>query len=292
MRITDPDLFVILIADGDTLSDFSSYTGVPVDVVAHFYNMGTEPLENIMVYLRNETTDELIARDTISFSGLSINTCYEPDVATAIFSWTPDHDNIGANILKVYTQTIIGEPDPTDNSATLVYLVKPTDYATEVLDDPWDMTEATSSIPVWKTNDIDTLTGSWNPFLCTDSISGMFEGVLTNPSQANGLYLNTGAGSSDYIDADQFHNLSLAGMSETKTVITVHWLDSHENTGYIALTNPADTLRFVASDLGPWDLSSLSGSWTGDLKKFWLEFISPNVVSPTDVRIGWVKLTE
>jgi hypothetical protein len=58
------------------------------------------------------------------------------------------------------------------------------------------------------------------------------------------------------------------------------------------LTNPADTLRSVAADLGPWDLSSLSGSWAGDMKKFWLEFISQNVVSPTDVRIGWVKLTE
>jgi hypothetical protein len=267
---------------------------MPVGVMARFYNMGTEPLSNVAVFMRNETTDELIAKDTISFSGLSINSCYEPDVATAIFRWTPDYDNIGANILKVYTQTISGEPDPSDNSATLVYLVKPLDYANEVLDNPWDMTEVPPPAvpPAWYTKDIDSLTGSWNPYLCTDSITGMFEGVLTSPSQANGLYLNTGTGSSDYIDADRFHNLSLAGMSETRTLITVHWIDSDNDTSYIALADAADTLRSVAADLGPWDLSSLSGSWTGDVKKFWLEFISPNVVSLTDVRIGWVKLTE
>ncbi len=116
---------------------------------------------------------------------------------------------------------------------------------------------------------------------------------LENPTQTNALYLNTGSGSSDYIDADKFYNLSLAGMSEIRTIITVHWLDSEEETGYIALTGAADTLRAVAADLGPWDLSSLSGrAWTGDIEKVWLEFTSPNAFSPSDIRIGWVKLTE
>ncbi len=99
-------------------------------------------------------------------------------------------------------------------------------------------------------------------------------------------------GSSDYIDADRFHNLSLAGMSETKTIMTVHWIDSNNRSGYIVLGGAADTLRATAADLGPWDLASLSGSWTGDMQTFWLQFTSPNSMSPADVRIGWVKLTE
>lgn len=285
VRITDPDLSVILVADGDTLSDYSSNDSVAVDVVAHFYNMGTEPLRNIMVYMRNETTDELIATDTLNFNGLSINSCYEPDVATAIFSWTPDYDNIGANILRVYTQTIIDEPDPTDNSATLVYLVKPTDYATEVLDDPWDMTEATSGAPAWKTFDIDSLTGCWGGY--TDSISGMFEGVLSDATQANCLYLNTGSGSSDYIDADRFHNFSIAGRARSGVTFGLHWIDSNHHSGYIAVV---DTLEATAADLGPYDLSALSECWTGDIAKLWLECSGGNAFS--NVRIGWVKLTE
>jgi hypothetical protein len=287
VRITDPDLFVIRIADGDTLSDFSSYTDMPVGVMARFYNMGTEPLRNIIVFLRNETTDELIARDTISFSGLSINTCYEPDVATAIFRWTPDYDNIGANILKVYTQTIIGEPDPTDNSATLVYLVKPTDYATEVLDDPWDMTEATSSIPAWYTNDIDSLTGCWNSSAYTDSITGMFEGQLTDLSAANKLVLNTGSGVGDYIDADTYFNLSLAGRSNVTVDIELHWIDDHNNH---YSTGIGDSLTTAARDIGPIDISTLSVNWTGKIESIWIEFSGGN--SASSVRIGWIKLTE
>ncbi len=291
VRITDPDLFVVLAADSDTLSNYSSYDSVAVDVVARFYNMGTESLDSIEVYLTNLTTDELIAKDTISFSGLSTDSCYKPDVATAIFSWTPGYDDIGANILEVSTQIIANEPDPSDNSATLVYLVKPIDYATKVLDDPWDMTEATTNKPDWYTNDIDSLTGCWDNSAFTDSVSGMFEGALTNPTYSNGMYLNTGSGSSDYIDANRYINLSLAGMSETRTLITVHWLDSQDSTGYITLTTASDTLRAVAADLGPWDLSELSGSWTGDIKKLWLVFNGAGNLS-TDIRIGWVKLTE
>ncbi|MCD6587570.1 MAG: hypothetical protein J7K88_03370 [Candidatus Fermentibacteraceae bacterium] len=292
LRITDPDIFVVIPADGDTLTVNTSVAGTPFDPYAWVYNMGTEPLSNIKVYLEDITTDTtLIDSVYLSFSGLSTGSCYQTDRELASFrTITPDTSDIGVNIFRVYTERIQDEPDPSDNSATLVYMVRPGDYATEILDDPWDMTEATSSIPAWYTNDIDTLTGCWGGY--TDSISGMFEGVLSNPTTANALYLNTGTGSSDYIDADRFHNLSLAGMSETKTVITVHWLDSHENTGYIALTNPADTLRSVAADLGPWDLTSLSGSWTGDMQMFWLQFTSPNSMSPADVRIGWVKLTE
>jgi len=287
IRITDPDLYVVLAADGDTLSDNTSYDSAAVDVVAFFYNMGTEPLEDVEVFLRNETSDELIARDTVSFSGLSIDTCYTPDVATAIFSWTPDFDDIGANVLRVYTEEITGEPDPDDNSATLVYLVKPIDYAASVLDDPWDMDPPAPPIspPAWKTFDIDSLTGCWGSY--TDSISGMFEGTLSNPVNANALYLNTGSGRDDWIDADRFVNLSLAGYAEHSLSIEVHWMNS-DSSGYFV--DIQEDLGSTAADIGPVDLSSLSGNWTGDAIAFWLEFTGTNLA--TDVRIGCVRLTE
>ncbi|MCD6587613.1 MAG: hypothetical protein J7K88_03585 [Candidatus Fermentibacteraceae bacterium] len=115
-----------------------------------------------------------------------------------------------------------------------------------------------------------------------------FEGALTNPTQANALYLNVGSSSSDYIDADIYSNLSLAGRSSVKTAIELHWIDSDDNTGSVAI---GDTLRVIASDIEPIDLSALTGTWSGDIKKIWLEFTGNGNLSP-NVRIGWVKLTE
>ncbi len=289
LRITDPDIFVVIPADGDTLTDNASVAGTPFDPYAWVYNMGTEPLSSIKVYLADITTDTtLIDSVYLSFSGLSTGSCYQTDRALASFKTiTPDTSDIGVNIFRIFTEGIHDEPDPSDNSATLVYLVRPGNYASEILDDPWDMDPPLPPIspPAWKTFDIDSLTGCWGGY--TDSISGMFEGVLSNPTQSNHLYLNTGTGSSEYIDADRFHNFWIAGRSERTVTMGVYWIDSHDNTGYIAVV---DTLEATAADHGPYDLSALSEDWTGDIRKLWLEFHGSNVSS--NVRIGWVKLTE
>ncbi len=288
LRITDPDIFVVIPADGDTLTDNGSTTGTPFDTYAWVYNMGTEPLSNIKVYLEDVTADTLCDSVYLNFSGLSTGSCYQTDRALASFNTiTPDTSAIGVNIFRVYTDSIPNEPDPSDNSATLVYLVRPLDYATEILDDPWDMNPPLPPIspPAWKTFDIDSLTGCWGSY--TDSISGMFEGVLSDATQANCLYLNTGTGSSEYIYADRFHSFSIAGRARTSVTFGIHWIDSHHQSGYIAVV---DTLKVTAADLGPYDLSELSEDWTGDIAKLWLECSGGNVFS--NVRIGWVKLTE
>jgi hypothetical protein len=158
-------------------------------------------------------------------------------------------------------------------------------------DDPWDMTEIHPPriFPVWNTDDIDSLTGCWNGSEYTDSVSGMFEGVLANPTQANALYLNVGPDSSDYIDADIYSNISLAGRSSVKTAIELHWIDSDDDTVSIAL---GDTLRVTAGDIGPIDISALTAAWSGNIKKIWLEFTASSGNLSSNVRIGWVKLTE
>ncbi|HRW77591.1 MAG TPA: hypothetical protein P5207_02890, partial [Candidatus Sabulitectum sp.] len=286
LRITDPDLCVVRVADGDTLTDYSGYDSVSVNIRATCYNMGTSSLSNVRVYLKDLTTDEVLDTVSISIDGLDTNYCRQCARAVAAFdTWTPDADDIGIHVFEIYTEDITGEPDPSDNSASLVYMVKPSDYANEILGDPWDMTEATSSIPAWYTNDIDTLTGCWGGY--TDSISGMFEGTLSNPANANALYLNTGSGRDDWIDADRFVNLSLAGYAEHGLSIEAHWMDSDSNGYFVDIQ---EDLGPTASDIGPVDLSSLSANWTGDVIAFWLEFTGSNLV--TGVRIGWVKLTE
>lgn len=93
--------------------------------------------------------------------------------------------------------------------------------------------------------------------------------------------------SNEYIDADRFHNLSIAGRARHSVTFDIHWIDSHNDSGYIAVV---DTLNVTAADIGPYDLATLNNDWTGDIKKLWLEFNGGNVSS--NVRIGWVKLTE
>jgi hypothetical protein len=285
VRITDPDLSVILPAGGDTLLEMRSTPGETVEILARFYNMGTEPRSNIRVFLVDGTADDTLDVDVISFGGLSTSNCYTPDMEEVSFTWTPDSTDIGVHVLRVSAQTWVGEPDPFDNTATLVHLVDPRDYATEVLDNPWDMTEATG--PAWFTNDIDSLTGCWTAY--TDSITGMFEGVLSNPTQTNRLYLNTGTGSSQYIDADMFHNLSLAGRSSVTVDIEVHWIDNHERHCRV---DTGQNLTMFARDVGPFDLAVLSNDWTGMVKKLWLELSAGSGNLSSNVRIGWVRLTE
>lgn len=287
VRITDPDVGVILPAKGDTLTDYRGLPGEQIDVLAMFYNMGTESKDSVRVVLYNETTQEVLDRSYVSFDGLSTASCWTTDRDGAILSWTPNSTYLGANILSVSAETWHEEPDSTDNSATIVYIVDPRDYATEILDDPWDMIEATSSIPAWYTNDIDTLTGCWNSSQYTDSISGMFEGQLTDPTTANKLIMNTGSGFADYIDADTYFNLSLAGRSKVTADIELHWIDDDDNYHH---TDIGEDFTAVARDIGPIDLSALHQGWSGDIKKVWFEFAGGNAAS--SVRIGWVKLTE
>jgi hypothetical protein len=252
--------------------------------------MGTDSASNVKVWLEDITTDTVkIDSVYLDFDGLSTSSCYQTDRALASFNTIiPEPSGIGVNIYRVRADRVPGEPDGADNSASLVFMVRPRDYATEVLDDPWDMSPPSPPIspPAWKTFDIDSLTGSWGSY--TDSISGMFEGRLTTPINTNGLYLNTGTGRDDWIDADLYHNFSIAGYSEFQTDITVHWTDSSDDSYSVDIE---EELKGTATDIGPVDLYGLSsGDWTGMVKTIWLEFSGTNLT--TDIRIGWVRLTE
>ncbi len=180
------------------------------DQFAIFYNMGTAEALDVVVNLNDLTDSIVLDTDTISFSG------YVCDNERVTFSWQPGSSDIGIHILEIEAEALENEPDTNDNSTRVVFQILPRDYARTVLGDPWDMTEATSSIPTWYTNDIESLTSSWNSSAYTDSISGMFEGVLNNPSSPNSLYLNIGSDLSTRINADKYFNFSICRKSRSK----------------------------------------------------------------------------
>ena len=224
--------------------------------------------------------------DVISFGGLSTSSCYTPDMEEASFTWTPDSTDIGVHVLRVSAESWQGEPDPSDNTATLVHLIDPRDYATEVLGNPWDMTEATGNL--WHTEDI-AETAGWNDSAFTDSVSGMFEGVLSDPSAYDALVLNTGSGSGDWIDSGLYDRFSLAGRADGQLSIRVYWEDSHGDTSYV---DTGQNLNQTWQEIGPVALDGIVGSSWGDdpMRKFWIGFGGGNI--PRSVRMGWVRLTE
>lgn len=315
VRITDPDVNAILPAKGDTLLDNRSPVGENVDIIARFYNMGTESQTNIWVYLYDETDEVKIDSTRISFNGLSTDTCWTVDRTDVIFDWTPTRSDIGVHILKVYADTWLGEPDPNDNSAHLVYIVDPADFATEKRDDPWDMTEATTSIPDWYTDDISAIGGLWKSISFTDSISGMFEGAL-DPAISGTIFrgdISLAIPEDSTINTDDFYNLSFGAVcmnpnsnatTAAGSVLHLWWIDSEGDTLTANLSNEIEigAIRNGTDQwktYGPLDLSTVSGlGWaTEEASEFWLSFRSgkpaaPEVPKPIDIRIGWVKLTE
>ena len=155
-----------------------------------------------------------------------------------------------------------------------------------VLGDSWDMDDDTGSS--WHTNDIISLSG-WSSTY-TDSISGMFEGTISNPLLTNKLELNLGSGSADYIPTRLYDKFSMVARADCELTVTVHWKDSRGSSGSLELDTPIDS---DWGEIGPFDLTDGSSGWADEnIQELWLEFTAATHSAATDVRIGCVELTE
>jgi hypothetical protein len=249
--------------------------------------MGTLGASDVIVHLYDVTEEEVLDSDTISFTGLP-STGYECDDVEVNFTWLTDSDDIGIHILQIEAESLPNEPDTDDNSTEAVFEIRPRDYAGTVLDNPWNMTEATGpGAPAWHTNDVTSTTG-WNSTY-TDSISGMFEGTISDPIAANSLVLNTG-GTGDEIQTRLYDQFSMIAKAEDEMTVTVHWIDERHDTLSVTL---AETIDDDWGVIGPIDLNTGSSGWSNrDAVKFWLEFSIAGHSTSQDIRIGWIKLTE
>lgn len=280
IRITRPDVYVDPGGQQLPVRDFRFTAGEEIDIRAVFYNMGTERIGKVQTELYDLTRDESIATDSISLSGLSTDG-YECASAMAAYVWQTSAGDIGIHRLSIGAEAVSGE-DELDNETTVLFLIEPRDYATAVLDAPWDMNEATLNPPAWKTADIDSLWGYQTTF--TDSISGMFEGTVRSDSgTTNRLYLHTVANSP--IDGDTWNQFSLACHAGGACDVVLGWTDSQHGTGSIQVGRADEGWTILV----PCDLSD---TWSGkDIAELWLRF-EPDGQGALPVRIGWVKLTE
>jgi len=292
VRVTEPDVYVQpdppLI---HPIRDFCFTAGNVIDVRAVLYNMGTgSGMTEVRLYDITCDSSQIGTTQHASFSGLSTSG-YEADCDTLSFTWRTDSANIGVHVLEVAAEGWGDEPDPDDNGTRFTVLINPRDYATEVLDDAWDMTEADSAGPAWYTDDVVALSGYDTTF--TDSISGMFEATLTDPTEDNELRLNVDTSAANRIDTSLYDRLSLAGKADaganTWVYVNVCWTDENNNAHSVRLP---DSLPAGWSEMGPYDLSDLSDDWDDeDVKALWLE-ISHGSILTRHMRIGWIRLTE
>ncbi len=314
VRITSSN--VIALQASDTLVRMEITVGDSVDFLADFYNMGINSRDNVSVILFDSTTSDSIGTGSINFDGLAFRPpCRICDCSTASFGWRPDSTDIGVHRLTAAAATWTGEPDSDDNSVDFVFLVNPRDYATEVRDDAWDMDEDTNSVHDWHTDDIETIAWNWSDTSWTDSVSGMFEGVINYDSIVfpfrGDISLAIPEDSTEYIDTDKYHMLSfgIVGINPEypdrpkSCIMFFGWKDDEnnwhdwqrllKNTAY-SVGNGWDQWRTI----GPIDLNDIDSLWsTEDAVELWLRFQSGNPDSlenpdPIHIRIGWVRLEE
>jgi hypothetical protein len=237
------------------------------------------------LYDTSTSPETTIDTDTIRFSGLPYGSgnCRTEDRVQVIFNWNNiSTSDIGPHKLEVRAKSWPGEPDPDDNTARVTFLVEPNDWATEVRSDPWDMTEATSGIPAWYTNDISAMYG-WVSSSYTDSVSGMFEGTISGSyPQTNRMTLNMSNGR---IDGDEYDQFSLIGKTDLDCDVYLTWENSN-----MAITTAK--IGEMTSEWGRLETDTLStfSSWAGKVVTgMSLSFRRTGNI-PNPVRIGWIRL--
>lgn len=288
VRITEPDVYVQ--PDPPVVQpirDFRFTAGNVIDIRAVLYNMGTDSgRTGVRLYDITGDSSQIGTTQHAGFSGLSTSG-YEADCDTMSFTWRTDSTDIGVHVLEVAATAWPGEPDPDDNVTRFTVVIDPRDYANEVLGDAWDMTEMDDNPPAWHTWDVVDLSGYTGSF--SDSITGMFEAAVSDPSAANELHLNVDTSATVRIDTSIYHLLSYAGKAEAAMDMEVWWTDEHGNDHYVLLP---DKLPAQWSEMGPYDLSDISDDWDDEnAKAVWIELNAATNMS-RDIRLGWIRLTE
>lgn len=287
IRIASPDISALSPGTAVEVYDFSFTAGETVEIRAILYNLGTEEAEDVVVTCTDLTEEEQIDADTLDFDGMSTDgwSCASRRVT---FTWETLPVDIGVHVLELRAEPVDGEADTLDNAARAVVLIRPRDYADRILENPWDMTEDGEDPPDWHTSDVIDLVGWETGGSLADSISGMFEGVVEDPSDTNRLYLRVGG--HDPIDPTLFHSLSLAGISPDRPLSLCAGWRNEEDSTYVVDTGLDVTMEW--SEIGSVDLDALSENWTdAEIESFWLEFRSGSELA-SSVRLGWIRLTE
>lgn len=282
IRITRPDVYVAPGGPQAPVRDFRFTAGDELDIRAVFYNLGTESAGRVATELYDLTEAESLYACAVSLPGLSTEG-YACACDTASYLWDTSPGDAGVHRLRIAAEELDGE-DGRDNYVEVVFLLDPPDWAAEVRGDAWDMTEASSGAPGWETWDVESLEG-WGGF--TDSVGGMFEGVIAADSMAcNRLHLVVPGPSSGWIDASVYDRLELAAWLGATCELWLGWVSENDRADSCLV----DGLDAGWGVRGPFDMGgSLPDSL---LKDLWIGFRDDAAEEGLAARIGRVRLTE
>jgi len=241
-------------------------------------------MRNLIVDFYYYHTDSLAGADTVTLPALSVSDTL-PAKVRASFDWITKDSLISPHDMHV----VLGPPDDAtsdganNNEANMTLLIHPADYATEILGDPWDMTERISISPgQLSTADIDSVK---NLTETSDSISGVWEG-RTTPDTVTGepnIYLHVGGS----INGSKYNQFSVRFLQDPDMTgqgyLKVGWLTT-------AGTPYADSVLY---DFGHWNIKEFDFSgkvgWTGNfIRSLW---IRPAPMSERRIKVAWTKLT-
>ena len=181
------------------------------------------------------------------------------------------------------------------------------------------MDEDTNSVHDWNTDDIEAVAINWDTTSTgwTDSVSGMFEGVINYdpvgyPFRGD-ISLAIPDDSTEYIDTDRYHILTFGIVADNPNqlgddacAMFINWTDSADSSsGWKKLLYSANQVGNGWDEwgiVGPIDLDTLSGlGWDDDstlyAQELWFRFqagegTGPGSPDSISVRIGWVRLEE
>lgn len=282
----------------DSLLDFAVRD--TVRLMADVYNLGFTGADSVtVIFYDGDPRYEIneIGSDNVSLSALSDTV---PEVDTAMVDWVLPDTSYGVHDIHVvvnhqyeYTdnQVIrryfhISEADSNNNHAHLPLYIFPLDYATEEIDNPWDMDE--DSTLTWRTPDIDTV---WGAVLEPDSISGVCELRISGgyPSEPDSMciYLRVGA-TEHYIDPDEYYIFRARIYADDPCSLQVFWYDAHDEQKRLPKLPPYVALAGDKWNVVRQDLSQSTWGESVSVDEFGFMIRGRQ----TDrIRISWVKLT-
>ncbi|KPJ58131.1 MAG: hypothetical protein AMJ46_14605 [Latescibacteria bacterium DG_63] len=282
----------------DSLLDFAVRD--TVRLMADVYNLGFTGVDSVtVIFYDGDPQYEIheIGSDNISLSALSYPDTL-PEVDRAFVDWILPDTSHGAHDIHVvvnhqyeYTdnQVIrryfhISEADSGNNHAHAPLYVYPLGYATEELEDPWDMDEVGGHS--WLTPDIDTVVGAIS--YPTDSISGVCELQVDSLTDSMQVYLHVGS-PRNYIYTDSFDIFRARVYVSDSCSLQVFWYDAYSEEQRLPESPQFIYLRPNRWNIVREDLSE--GDWgeTVAIDRFgFVIYANANDM----IRLSWVKLTK
>jgi hypothetical protein len=277
--------------------------GDTVSLCAKIFNIGFTSADSVtVIFYEGDPRDTIIEIGHVNVP-LPALSGYDSSMAIAHLDWElKAGTSLGAHDIHVVVnhqyeyrdqgqsvRYFLSEADSSNNHAHSLLYVYPRDYATEKLNDPWDMDG--DSTTIWQTSDIDTVTGG--VYDLPDSIGGVSElqiAGIYEPDSTMHVYLDLG-GQGYYIVPDSFSIFSARIFVDKSCTLQVFWYDDYDEEERTPTFPDEIVLEANEWNLVEQDLTESPSEWLDTSYVTRFGFVLTGY-GTTFARVSWVKLTK